>query len=183
MAIGDIIHTVRKDKKLTLAELSEKSGVALATLSRMENGKMTGTLESHIAICKALEITLGDLYKDLPAAKKTVEVQMKNTHTNVFVHNKRSTSEILASNVLDKKMMPILIKIQPGGVTHTEETKSGIEKFVYILYGKIEVHIGTEKYMLLKSDTLYFEGSLPHYFKNLGQDEAHMICVTCPPNL
>ena len=43
--IGKIIHKLRKDRKMTLVELAQKSGVALATLSRMENGRMTGTLE------------------------------------------------------------------------------------------------------------------------------------------
>nr|HPM43252.1 helix-turn-helix transcriptional regulator [Candidatus Omnitrophota bacterium] len=69
MPIGDVIHRFRKEKKLTLSELTERSGVALATLSRMENNRMTGTLESHIEICKALDSTLADLYKDLPASK------------------------------------------------------------------------------------------------------------------
>ena len=44
MLIGEIIHRLRKEKKMTLVELAEKSGVALATLSRIENGRMTGTL-------------------------------------------------------------------------------------------------------------------------------------------
>ena len=64
MHVGEIIHKLRKSKKMTLLELSNTSGVALATLSRMENGKMTGTLESHMNICKALEVNLPDLYKD-----------------------------------------------------------------------------------------------------------------------
>lgn len=183
MAIGDIIHSVRKEKELTLAELADKSGVALATLSRMENGKMTGTLESHIDICKALDLTLTDLYRDLPAVRKTVEVQTKSSRADVFVHDKRSTSEMLASKVLDKKMMPILIKIQPGGTTHTEETKSGVEKFIYVLQGKIDARIGAERYQLTKGDTLYFEASLPHYFKNTCQDEAQLLIVTSPPTL
>ncbi|MBP7056092.1 MAG: helix-turn-helix transcriptional regulator [Candidatus Omnitrophica bacterium] len=183
MPIGDVIHKFRKDKKMTLAELTERSGVALATLSRMENNRMTGTLESHISICKALDITLADLYKDLPASKKTVEVLPKKAHTDVFVHDKRSTSEMLASKVMDKKMMPILIKIQSGGTTQTEETKTGVEKFLYVLNGKIEATVGAEKYHLTKGDTLYFEGSLPHNLKNTDQGEAQIVAVISPPTL
>lgn len=183
MPIGDVIHRFRKEKKMTLTELTNKSGVALATLSRMENNRMTGTLESHISICKALDITLADLYKDLPASRKTVEVLPKKSHTDVFVHDKRSSSEMLASKVMDKKMMPILIKIQVSGATHTEETRSGVEKFLYILHGKIEAAIGAEKYHLAKGDTLYFEASLPHNFKNTGQDEARLIIIISPPTI
>ena len=54
MFIGQRIKQLREAQKMTLTELSEKSGVQLATLSRMENMKMTGTLESHIAIAQTL---------------------------------------------------------------------------------------------------------------------------------
>jgi len=111
MNVGQIVHKLRKDGKMTLAELSKKSGVALATLSRMENGRMTGTLDSHINICRALEISLPDLYKDLSVSKKAVELHSrKRVAQDVFVHNRRSSSEMLASNAINKKMMPILIR-------------------------------------------------------------------------
>lgn len=183
MHVGEIINRLRKDREMTLAELSDKSRVALATLSRIENGRMTGTLESHMNIAKAFEITLPELYKDLPSSKKTVEAQTKDTARDVFVYKKDSSSEMLASKVMDKKMMPILIKINKAGSTHKEETKSGIETFIYILDGKIEANIGDEKYNLTKGDTLYFESSIPHYFKNIGAGESRLICVTSPPTL
>ena len=183
MHVGEIIHKLRKDRKMTLHELSTKSGVALATLSRMENGKMTGTLESHMNICAALEVQLPDLYRDLVASTKKVDVQSRAARTDVFVHDKKASAEILAPNVLNKKMMPTLIKIAKGGATHNEETKPGIEKFAYVLNGKIEANIGEEKYALSKDDTLYFESSLPHHFRNIGTGEAHMICVITPPAL
>lgn len=183
MHVGEIINRIRKEREMTLAELSEKSGVALATLSRVENGKMTGTLQSHMNIARAFEITIPELYKDLPSSKKTIEAQTKDTARDVFVYKKDSSSEMLASKVMDKKMMPILIKINKAGSTHKEETRPGVEKFIYVLDGKIEAAIGDEKYNLTKGDTLYFESSVPHYFKNTGAGETRLICVSCPPTL
>ena len=183
MHVGDIINRLRKERKLTLVELSEKSGVAVATLSRIENARMTGTLDSHMAICNALQIALPDLYNDLSLSKKTVEVQTKAARTEVFVHDKKTTSEMLAANVLNKKMMPTMIKISRGGFTHKEETKVGVEKFIYILDGKVGAFVGKEKYDMAKGDTLYFESSLPHHFKNIGTGEARLICVISPPAL
>lgn len=182
MHVGEIINKLRKDKKMTLAELSEKSGVALATLSRMENGKMTGTLESHMNICRALEVNLPDLYRDLSDSKKTLEVREKRHKPEISVHNKKHTSEMLASNTLNKKMMPVMIKIEKGGATNKEETRIGVEKFVYVLEGKVEAAIGNEKYNLTQGDTLYFESSLPHSFKNTGTGEVRFLSVTCPPS-
>lgn len=183
MNVGEIIHKLRKEKKMTLLELSTKSGVALATLSRMENGKMTGTLESHINICRALEVNLSSLYKGLEASNQKVEVQSQKARTDIFVHDKKARSEMLAANSLNKKMMPMMIRISKGGRTHTEETKVGIERFIYVLDGKIETTIGENKYNMLKGDTLYFESSVPHHFKNTGTSEARLISVVSPPAL
>ena len=61
MKIGKRIRQLRKERNMTLEDLSKKCGVALATLSRMENDKMTGTLDSHNRICKALGASITEL--------------------------------------------------------------------------------------------------------------------------
>jgi len=179
--IGKLINKLRKERKMTLVELANKSGVALATLSRVENGKMTGTLESHMKICDAFEITLPELYKNLYLPKKAVDLHNRKAAARVFVHDKKYSEEMLASKIPNKKMMPILIKISKGGKTHIEETKPGIEKFVYIAEGRIEASVGEEKYNLMRSDTLYFEAHTPHFFKNLSNHESRLLCVISPP--
>lgn len=183
MDIGHRIRDLRQEAGLTLEELSKKSGIALATLSRIENGKMTGTLQSHMNICKAMGITLPRLYAGLEDDKKNVDMQKKTLRTEVFLHNKKSSSEMLTSKVLDKKMMPIMLKIDPKGSTAVEENKISTEKFLYVLSGEVEAVIGTEKYALAKGDTLYFNASSPHQFKNIGKTEAVCICIISPPSL
>ncbi len=180
MDIGKTIHALRKENKMTLLELADKSGVALATLSRMENGKMTGTLKSHMKICDALGTALPELYKNLYHSKKAIDIQRQKSRTEVFIHDKKSSEEILASKVSNKRMLPILIKISKGGKTHKEETQTGIEKFIYVLDGKIEANIGEEKYDLMKGDTLYFEASTPHFFKNAYSHDTKLLCIVSP---
>ena len=167
---------------MTLVELAEKSGVALATLSRMENGKMTGTLESHMKICEALGIVLPELYKNLYASKQAVDIQTQRSRAELFVHDKKSSEEILASKISDKKMLPILIKISKGGKTRKfEEMGPGVEKFIYVLDGKIEATIGEERYGLMKGDTLYFEAAMPHLFENTHNGDTKLLCIVSPP--
>ena len=181
MSIGKTIHALRKENKMTLLELADKSGVALATLSRMENGKMTGTLQSHMKICDALGIALPELYKNLYSSKRAIDIQEQKPRAELFIHDKKSSEEILASKILNKRMLPILIKISKGGKTHKEETRTGIEKFIYVLDGKIEANIGEEKYDLMKGDTLYFEASTPHFFKNAYSHDTKLLCMVSPP--
>jgi quercetin dioxygenase-like cupin family protein len=182
MKIGRKLKALRKDRKMTLKELSEKSGVQIATLSRMEHDIMTGTLESHISICRALGVTLSDFYKEVESESRTISyIKQKEKHES-FVHPKKSTIEMLTTKIMGKKMMPVLIRIQKDGETHKEENRAGSEKFIYVLEGKITAKIGKESYDLTKGDSIYFEAALPHVFSNHGTTEAVALCILTPPS-
>ena len=183
MKIGDVIRRIRKARHMTLVTLSEKSGVALATLSRIENGRMTGTLESHMDISNALGIGLAELYAEISPGRKSPEMRPRDEKSDIFVHDKKTTSEMLTSKVLDKRMMPILIRIGPGGATHKEENRPDVEKFIYVLAGTVLAVIGTAEYTLKKGDTLYFDAAQVHFYKNKGAVEARLISVVSPPTL
>jgi quercetin dioxygenase-like cupin family protein len=183
MKIGQKIKELRKERAMTLQELSQESGVALATLSRIENDRMTGTIDSHLQICKALNVNLPQLYSEIEEGKKQVAMQPAAGRTEVFVHNKKSSSEMLTLDVLSKRMMPVMVNIEKGGSTHKEEAKPGVEKFIYVLEGKIEATIGKEKFTMKKSDTLYFDATLPHILKNVSAATARIFCITSPPTL
>lgn len=183
MYIGTRVRELRKAQNMPLQELAEKSGVQIATLSRIEHHKMTGTLDSHMAIAKALGVELTDLYSTIIREGKSVEVKKQKGQGEVFVHSDKSSYEILTTNVLSKKMMPTLLKIEPGGRTQTEQNKPGSEKFVFVIEGKAEVTVGEETHSLSKNNTLYFSASLPHAFRNTGKTTARLLCVATPVEL
>ena len=130
MKIGKRMRELRREKNMTLEDLSEKSGVALATLSRMENNKMTGTLPSHTRICKALGVSLVELYRELEDDAKVIEAVSKKERTEHFVHAKKAKYELLVTKAMNKKIMPLMIKIGHGGETQKEKNKPGVEKFI-----------------------------------------------------
>jgi transcriptional regulator with XRE-family HTH domain len=183
MKIGKKIQGLRKAKGLTLQELAKASGVALATISRIENNRMTGTLESHIAIARALGLSLPQLYSKIEPDIQKVEVQKKDARSGIFHHTDKASYEILTTSVLSKKMMPVLLKIESNAKTALEQAKPDTEKFVFVISGKIEISIEDKKYALDANDTLYFDASLPHFFSNIGKDEARFICIITPPML
>lgn len=180
MYIGKRLKEIRQAQGMSLTALAEKSGVQIATLSRMENLKMTGTLESHMRIAQALGVDITHLYSNIIRPEDKVDVRTPQTATDVFTHSDKSSYEILTSRVLSKKMMPILLKIEPEGSTNKEQNAPGSEKFIFVLEGKIEARIGGESYLLSKAASLYFDASLEHYFVNKGKTTARAVCVGTP---
>ena len=183
MYIGAKLHALRKAKKMSLTELSKISGIQLATLSRIEHQKMVGTLESHINIAKALGIDITDLYRDIDKQQAMVEFSESQQRTDVFTHSEHSSYEILTKNVLQKRMMPVLIRIDARGKTNQEQNQPGSEKFIFVLEGTIEANIQGQKFNVSKNNTLYFDASLPHTFTNMGKATAKVLCIGTPVTL
>ncbi|OGX08335.1 MAG: hypothetical protein A2Z88_01040 [Omnitrophica WOR_2 bacterium GWA2_47_8] len=183
MLIGTRIKQLRKERDMSLTGLSEKSGVQMATLSRIEHLKMVGSLESHLNIAKALGIELSELYRDVEKEQEKVELKKQSAVGEVFMHNEGSSFELLTNNVLVKKMMPTLLKIDPKGQTNIEQNREKSEKFVYVLEGDVEIRVGGKSFQLSRNSSLYFDASLPHQLVNIGKLTAKALCVLTPVEL
>ncbi|MBN1404901.1 MAG: cupin domain-containing protein [Candidatus Omnitrophica bacterium] len=183
MEIGKIIRSMRKQKRMTLKDLSEKSRVALATLSRMETGKMIGTVKSHSNIAGALDVTLTDLYSGFEIKSQRVEMRPHKEKPDVFIHNDKAFYDILTKKVLSKKMMPVMLRLEKGAKTADEQSHKGTEKFLYILSGHLQANVDGKTYLLKEGDSFYFDASLPHCWKNTSNKPAKALCVITPATL
>ena len=184
--VGGQLRALRKNQGIRLVELAKTSGVDAATISRIETGRMTGTLECHMKLARALGAKLTQLYAEIEEAqaKGAVAVQAPSARTEVYVHQAgKSSMAMLTTEVLKKKLMPVLITIEPGGSTHKEEAKVGTEKFIYVLEGELEAKVGEEIHHLKRRSTLYFDASLPHQLRNPGSKVVRCLAVTTPPAL
>lgn len=181
--LGQRIKELRKTRKLTLVDVAKKTGIDQATLSRIENEVMTGTLESHMKISGALGVNLPALYEDVIVKTNEMKEKLARQKVETFSHSSGAISEMLTTNILRKKMMPVLLKLKSGGRTETEEFTSGAERFVYGIKGSFEISVGGEKNKMNAGDSLYFDASKPHHFKNSGKSEAWLLSISTPVSL
>jgi transcriptional regulator with XRE-family HTH domain len=183
MLIGKKIKEFRKKQNMSLSDLARKSGVQIATLSRIENQKMIGTLQSHQDIARALGIDVTELYRSGPYIRETSAVAPSPSPSETFTYNKAASYELLTSQVLSKKMMPVLLRIEPKGQTNPEQNQAGGERFIFVLEGQIIAHVGAKTYTLTPSNTLYLDAAQKHYFENTGISVARAISVLTPVTL
>ena len=184
--VGARLRALRKTQRVTLVELAKTSGVDMATISRIETGQMTGTLESHVKLATALGVKLTDLYSGIEEArvKDAVTLQPPSQRRDVYVHEAgKSSITMLTTDILKKKLMPVLILIEPGGSTHQEEARVGTEKFLYVLDGPLEAKVGEHTHTLKRGSSLYFDASVPHQLKNISGRAAKCLAVVTPPVL
>jgi len=62
MKIGNTIKQLRQKKRMTLKQMSKLTGIQVATLSRIENDKMDGSLNTFMLIAGGLDLSLSQLF-------------------------------------------------------------------------------------------------------------------------
>ncbi len=168
---------------MTLVEISQKTGVAQATLSRIETGTMIGTVECHEKVAEALGIGLSELYTGVDARYDQVtHLSQKDTRA-VTHHTKDVTVELLTQESSKKKITPLVLTLQGGGKTEKETNERGVEKFVWVLDGNVKVKLDTQEVALKSQETLYFDASIPHQFVNEGQKAAKVFIAVSPSKI
>ena len=182
-AIGKKIKVLRQKKDWTLAELAKHSGVALSSLSRMETGKMTGTLESHLRIARALGVRVAELYVDIDPVGTAPEIHRGSEKNNALSEAAGVQLTLLVDGGLRKKMFPILVSLARAKSTKLQRDAGEAEKFLYVAKGDLEVELGRDVVTLSAGDALYFQANLPHRLKNVGSSNALCLSISSPPSL
>lgn len=183
MTLGRKLREMRQKKDWSLAELAKRSGVALSSLSRMETGKMTGTLESHLRIARALGARVSELYASLDPAGPAVEVRPAEETADSITAGKGASLSVLASTPLQKRMLPVLVHLAPKKSAQRQRGPAGSERFIYVLKGQLEATVGDQVVRAGTGESLYLQASLPHTLTNPGSIPLLALSVTTPPTL
>ena len=181
MDLGGRIRELRKEQKLSLEELAQRCGLALATLSRLENGHGVGNFRTHQKIAQALGVDVTQLYKGVEqGVAHTAVVRSESPETESFTYNEKASAVLLANQVSGRRFLPQLLRFEPGGRTAPEQYRPGTERWLFGLEGEVEVMVGKKSYRVTPGGTLYFKASLPHRFSNTRKSAARCIMVTSP---
>ena len=181
--LGERIRQLRKTKKFTLVEISKATGVAQATLSRIETGAMLGTVESHEKIAEVLGIGLAELYSGIDQRYEQIAHLSREAEKKITHHGKNVQLELLTSESSRKKITPLLMTLQPASEGVREHNERGVEKFFYLLEGEVKVKVDKDEFLLKSGETLYFDASLPHQVINENSKPAKVLITVSPSKI
>ena len=172
---GQRFRRLRLRRNLSLAEVARATGVSVGFLSSLERGQMRcsiGTLRRIARFYKTNIISLFETNGETQHLVRASERKILETSRNVRM-------ELLAWG--NTAMEPHLFRVKPGGGSGESYAHEG-EEFLHVLRGEFELWLHNEGYYRLKAgDSLYFESSTPHRWKNPGRAEAWILWVNTPP--
>jgi uncharacterized cupin superfamily protein len=54
------------------------------------------------------------------------------------------------------------------------------EEILFLLSGRIEFQVGTDRFLMEEGDCLHFDSEQPHMGRNIGSEPARMLMVVSP---
>lgn len=168
-AVGPRLRTLRQARGITLAELSETTGISLSTLSRLESGLRKPTLELMLPLARAYRVQLDELVGAPPTGDPRIHPRPFTRHGQTFVPLTRHLGGMHAY----KQIMP---PSKDAGTRPSQATHEGYE-WLYILSGKLRLALGEHDLILSPGEVVEFDTRTPHGFANPGPQPVEFLSL------
>lgn len=176
--VGDHLRRLRQAAKLTLRELSIRTGIDQKVLASIERTSLGGIPETK-ALASYYGLTLTELMAENNLAGQQTVITPKSGGLLQPTLGSGLRIEQMGSG---KAMMDCQRwYIEPGISSHGAYNHDG-EEFIYVLFGQFQITIqGDKQHNLGQGESIYFPSNLRHAWLNPGQTTTILLWVNTPP--
>lgn len=166
-SIGRRLRALRQERRLTMDQVAEFSGLTKGFLSRVERDLTSPSVASLRAVCQVLGIAPGQVLD----APETLVVRLDSAPR---VHlGGDGITELLLTPPGRRDLQLIRAVVAPGGRGETELYTMDCEvESLHVLSGSFVLRTLGGEIALEAGDTASFSGSEPHSWANPGDREA-----------
>ena len=179
--LGRILKELRSHRNWTLREMSERSGIPVSTLSKVENDRLTLTYDKLAQLSQKLQIPISELFAETePAEAITARRSIGKLEDAVRVTTQNYDYYYVCTELRRKRMIPILTRIRAKSIDDFGDlvSHSG-EEYIHVLEGSIIVHTQFYDPVTLKTgEGIYIDSNMGHaYVAAEDCDEALVLGV------
>jgi transcriptional regulator with XRE-family HTH domain len=172
---GARFRRLRQRRNLSLAQVASATGVSVGFLSALERGQMRASIGTLRRIARYYRTNILSFFEPANDNSRVV----RPSERKILETTKGVRMELLAWG--NTAMEPHLFRIKPGGGSGESYTHEG-EEFLHILRGEFEIWLNTDEHHRMKpGDSLYFQSSTPHRWRNPGKTESWLLWINTPP--
>jgi transcriptional regulator with XRE-family HTH domain len=164
-AVGPRLRTLRRQREITLADLSEQTGVSVSTLSRLESGDRKPTLELLLPLARAYGVTLDELVDAPPTGDPRVHLRPVKRHGMTMIPLTQRAGGVQAYKLV------IPVGGRRGHQLDEPQTHEGYE-WIYVLNGHLRLRLGDHDLTLSPGEAAEFDTRVPHWFGPASEQEA-----------
>jgi len=175
--LGASVKALRKDRRLTLEQLSAMAGVSKAMLSQIELLKVNPTVGLVWKIAHALDVPLNELLAPEKPDGAIFEHTPEKVSPRLTDQDSSYTIQIISSLEMLEDLELYLIHLQPQAILESSPHMPRTEEIATALSGKIEICAGDQKEVLRPYDSLRYNVDQSHSIRNLGNKPARVYLV------
>ena len=182
MDIGKQVLRIRKEKGLTIKDVSMMSGVTPSLISQIEHNKANPSLATLLSLANSFNINVIDFFKDDDANNGDSPV-IRSSERRLVKTGVKAEYYLLTSKIFDNIEFLYCIYEEGGAsskemISHSESDK-GYEAGI-ILSGKFKVELEDQVYILNAGDSIYFKSCRPHRITNISESVGTAIWIDSP---
>lgn len=185
--LGARLRHLRKSKQLTLSALAAQSGVSVSTISKIETGSLSPTLDKVLRLAEGLDLSIGQLIGEEQAADAVPSPNSRmlpsRLDEGIVIDTDNYEYKYLCADLTSKRMVPIRARIKTASLdSFGQLERHDGEEFLIVLSGTVEVH--SEFYApvtLQRGESIYLDSTMGHAYLSVGETEAEVLCVCTDP--
>lgn len=175
--VGFCLRKLRESHGLSIRALAEKSGLAVNTLSLIENGKTSPSVSTLQQLAGALQVHITAFFETGLSRQDVVFVKAGTGLCAQFTHG---NVEDLGAGLANRTIETFIFTLEPQAVSGATSIVHTGQEFVYCLEGCIAYTVNDTTYLLEPGDSLSFESHLPHRWQNVNKGYSKALLVLCP---
>lgn len=175
--LGQRLREIRQDNKLSIRDLAKKSGLNVNTLSMIENGKTSPSLETLQLLAFVLDTPITAFFETQTPSQKIIH---HKSGQRTGIPFDQGIFEDLAEGMPRRGIESFLVTHQPHSVSGNPPIVHTGREIVFCLEGSLIYTVDQQDYLLEPGDSLVFEAHLPHSWQNPSSAPSRSLLVLCP---
>jgi transcriptional regulator with XRE-family HTH domain len=170
------LRALRARRNLSVVTLAERSGVARATLTKLEAGRGNPTIDTLYALANALDAALGDLIEEPAVAPAPVEVVRAGDGARVG----GTVTAHLLDRVYGHRLAEIYEATFATRARHADPHPAGVVEWILVIAGRLRTGPASAPVELGPGDFVRFAGDVPHVYQAVGGPARGVIVMSHP---
>jgi transcriptional regulator with XRE-family HTH domain len=179
ITLGQRLREYRKSRKMTLADLSQITGMNASTLSKIENGKISLNFSTVQKIAEDLSLPIANLIGPIEQPPPGGRRAITRANQGHVVRHPRWDLETLCDDLIQKRNVFWKMVLKCRSLEEYGEFSTHLgEEFLYVISGVMDLYTDVYKPVRLEvGDSIYFDAMTPHAY--IAVSEAPPLVLMC----
>jgi transcriptional regulator with XRE-family HTH domain len=170
------VRRLRAARAWTLDELAARSGISRRLLVQIEQAQANPSIGTLLRLADAFEVTLSELLPEPPSA--TAGIRPAGEEVRLWSGRRGGAGRLL----INRGPLELWSWTLNAGESHESEAHhAGCVELLTVTTGTLQLDVGAESFTLNSGDSVWFEATEAHAYRNTTRSTTHFTLAVFAP--